>query len=525
MTAPMEPARLGEASDGQRPGTDPAVPVASIHSDLKVKTARGALSSVVGQGLNFVLRIGSMVVIARLVTPEQFGLVGMVTAVTGLLNLLRDGGLPQATVQRATLPAELTSTLFWLNFAIGVLLAGLTALAAPFLAAFYDDPRLFWITVVLGSAFVFNGASAQHRALLQRSMRFGIVVAIDTVALIVSIAVGIGMAVAELGYWALVGMAVALPATAMVGLWTASGWVPGRPKSGTDARAMLRYGGLITLNSVVVYVAYNVDKVLLGRFWGAEVLGLYGRAYQLISLPTENLQSAMGWVMFPALARVQDDPTRLRRFFLRGYGLFLSVVIPITMACGLLADDIVRVLLGPQWSAAVPVFVLLAPTILAFALLNPLSYLMQATGRVGRSLKLAFLIAPIVMLAYALGLPFGPTGVAAGFSLAMLILVGPAVHWAKQGTLITLGDLWRTALPSLVASIVAAVAVIAAKTLMGATDPLLRLVILTLVMFTVHGALLVFVMGQKEIYLDLLRTIRRSKEEGEVAKAETHQRS
>ena len=170
----------------------------------------------------------------------------------------------------------------------------------------------------------------------------------------------------------------------------------------------------ITLNGLVVYLAYNADKVMLGRFWGAEVLGLYGRAYQLISLPTDNLNSTIGWVMFPALSRVQDDPNRLRSYFLKGYGIFLAIVIPVTVACGLFAQEIVLVLLGAQWHESVPVFRLLTPTILAFAFINPLGCLMQASGRAMRSLKISFVIAPVVILGYLLGLPYGPKGVALG---------------------------------------------------------------------------------------------------------------
>ena len=95
---------------------------------------------------------------------------------------------------------------------------------------------------------------------------------------------------------------------------------------------MLRFGGTATLNLMVMYIGRSVDKILLGRFWGAETLGIYGRGAQLINLPTENLNDAIGVVAFPALARVQNDPQRLRSYFLKGYSLFLSVVMPITMA-------------------------------------------------------------------------------------------------------------------------------------------------------------------------------------------------
>lgn len=473
------------------------------------------MTSLVGQGANFLLRIGSMAIMARLLTPEQFGLVGMVMAVTGFLNLLRDGGLPQATVREKTLSKEMISTLFWLNLAIGCALGAATAMAAPIVAWFYGDPRLTWVTVIIATTFLAYGASAQHRALLQRNMEFRNLVSIDMVALVVGIAIGIGMAMAGSGYWALVGMAVAQPIASMIGLWIVTGWVPGRPRAGTGVRSLLRFGGLLTLNSVVVYVAYNVDKILLGRYWSADVLGLYGRAYQLINIPTENLQGSIGSVMVPALARVQDDPVRLRNYFLKGYWLFLSIVTPITIACALFAKDIVYVLLGPKWGETVLMFQLLAPTILVFAVLNPLFYLMVATGRAARSLKMALVIAPTVILAYSLGLPYGAAGVAFGFSAAMVILLVPMALWAVHGTPITGADLLRTALAPLASTLVGGAAVIALATVLADVPVLLRLSLLTCVLFGIDVLVMLFGFGQKDVYADMVRALRPSRGDGD----------
>ena len=150
---------------------------------------------------------------------------------------------------------------------------------------------------------------------------------------------------------------------------------------------MLRFGGTLTLNGIVVYIAYNLDKVLLGRWWGAQAVGLYGRAYTLINIPTENLNNAAGEVAFPALSRVQDDPVRLKRYFLKGYSLVLALTVPITIACALFANDLIPVVLGPKWHEAIPIFRLLSPTMLILALINPLIWLVLSLGMVGRSLR------------------------------------------------------------------------------------------------------------------------------------------
>jgi PST family polysaccharide transporter len=152
-------------------------------------------------------------------------------------------------------------------------------------------------------------------------MRFTTLAVIGVVSLIVSTAIGIGGAKAGYGYWALVAMTVALPLTSTIGFWLTTGWVPGMPRRRVGIRSMMRFGGTLTLSGLVAYLAYNSEKVLIGRFWGADAIGIYGRAYQLINVPTDNLNSAVGEVAFSALSRVQDDPSRFKSYFLKGYSL------------------------------------------------------------------------------------------------------------------------------------------------------------------------------------------------------------
>jgi O-antigen/teichoic acid export membrane protein len=488
-------------------GTVDPAPEAAPH-DLKGKTARAALVSTVSQGANFILRMGSMVILARLLVPADFGLVGMATACTGFLELFRDAGLSQATIQRTSINRSQTSTLFWINLAVGAILAFLCAAIAPVLTNFYHEPRLLGVMLVIGASFLLSGAAAQHRAVLMRDMRFAVLAAIDIGSLFVSIGVGIGMAAAGKGYWALVGMTVCQNVANVLGVWTIGGWVPGPPRRGVGVRSMLRYGGTLTLNSVLVYIAYNADKVLLGRFWGADALGIYGRAYQFINLPTSNLNTCIGQVAFPALSRLQNDPERLKSYFLKGYGLFLSLVVPITMGCALFAEDIIRVFFGPKWGEAVPVFRLLAPTILSFALINPFGWFMQATGRAMRSLKIAFLLVPVVILGYIAGLGYGANGVAAGFSVATVVLVVPVLFWATRGTSITGMDLLKVVMRPIVSILIGAGASLAAWHFVQLIpSPFLRLTAANAVLFGVYGVVLLFVMGQKSIYVGLLREI------------------
>lgn len=479
-------------------------------SDLKGRTIRGGFVAICAQAIRFFLRITSLVFLARLLMPEDFGLVGMVTSVTGILGLIKTAGLSTVTIQRFTISEEQISTLFWLNVAIGTILTILTFAMAPVISAFYHEPRLFWVTIALASGFLFTGASAQHQAILQRQMRYTTLSLIDIVSLSAGVAVGIVMAIAGLGYWALVSMAVVIPVASAIPMWVATGWVPGSPKRNVGIRSMLHFGGTVTLNSVVIYLAYNVDKILLGRYWGAGALGIYGRAYQLIKEPTDQLYGAIGWVAFPALSRIQDDVHRFRKYFLKGYSLVIAMTIPITVLCAVCADDIILVLLGPKWKDTIEIFRLLVPTVLAFALINPFSWLLFSTGQVGRSLKMALVIAPLVILAYATGLRYGPTGVATGFSLMMTLLTVPLIMWAKHGMPISSSDILHAVKPPFLSGIVSATLAVAVQVYVGESlDPLPRLIIGSSVLLISYILMLFFVMKQKDTYFEMLRELTR----------------
>lgn len=476
--------------------------------DLKTRAIRGGLAKVFSQGTNFALRIGSLMVLARLLDPKDFGLVGMVTAFTGVLSLFRDFGLSSATVQRVEVTEEQVSTLFWINAVVGLSLWVLMALASPFVAMFYREPRLLWVTMILAMGFFFNAMGVQHSAMLQREMRFTAIALIDIVALVISVAVGIGMALKGFKYWSLVGMTITTPFLTTILLWIVSGWVPGPPRRQSGTHAMMKFGGTITLNGLVVYIAYNLEKVLLGRFWGAETVGIYGRAYQLINIPTDNLNSAVGEVAFSVLARVQNDASRLRSYFLKGYSLVLGLTVPITVACAIFGQDLISVLLGPKWKEAVPIFRLLAPTILMFAMMNPFSWLLFSMGWVKRSLRIALVIAPLAITAYLIGLPYGPKGVALAYSTAMTLWLIPHILWCIHGTNISFQDILGVVKRPVISACVAAAIAYSVQSVYGqALSPLLRLVASCGILFGLYALMLLYVMGQKSFYVDLVRNL------------------
>jgi len=358
----------------------------------------------------------------------------------------------------------------------------------------------------LSTAFLFNAAGVQHSALLQRQMRFTALATIEIISLITSTSIGISMAVAGFGYWALVATAVSVPLVGTLCLWQTTGWIPGKPRLQSGLHSLMRFGGTLTLISVVMYIAYNLEKVLLGRFWGANAVGIYGRAFQLINMPTENLNSSVGEVAFSALSRVQNDPGRFRNYFLKGYSLVLALTIPMTIAVCLFAHDLIFVLLGPKWKDAAEILRLLAPTILIFALINPIGWLIFSLGMVGRSLKATLVFAPLVICGYVMGLPYGPKGVAFGYSAVMALWAVPLIMWGIHGTVVSFRDIVLAASRPLVSGIVATALAFGVQFLCGPSlSPLPRLILGAIVLLGAYAGMLLYVMGQKAFYLNLVR--------------------
>ena len=476
--------------------------------DLRERAVRGTFARVCAQSANLALRVGSLAILARLLDPADFGLVGMVAALTGILTLFRDFGLSAASVQHGHVTEEQTSTLFWINVLVGVLLAVVAAACAPLVVHLYHEPRLYWVTFAMASTFLFNATGIQHSARLQREMRFTTLSVIDTGSWVVGTAVAIGGAKAGWGYWALVAMSIAVPLTSTIGFWVATGWVPRLPSRNAGIGSMMRFGTTLTANGIVVYIASNFEKVLLGRYWGADAIGIYGRAYQLIRIPTDTLTGAIGEVAFSALSRLQDDAQRLRSYFLKGYSLVLVLTLPATVACGVFAPDLIGLVLGPKWKEAAPIFRILTPTILVFALANPLAWLVSAIGWVARGLKMSLVIAPLMIVSYFAGLPFGPKGVAFAYSAIMLLWLIPVTIWSVHGTAVSFKDIVDTASRPLTASVVAGALAYGVCSIYGHYEQhLARLMLGTIVLTVTYLVTILYVMGQKAYYVMLLQKL------------------
>lgn len=459
------------------PGEGPERPFETAHvlSDLKRLVVQGGLMKILSQGSKFGMRVVGLVVMARLVTPGDYGVFAMVATLTGLLTMIKDAGLSTATVQRKMISHEDISTLFWVNVAVGAALACATIALAPLLARFYGDPRIAAPVAMMGLSFFFSGFSTQHTALLRRQLRFTTLEGIGVAAQFAGMIVMLGSAYFGAGYWSMVFNLLVLQTTYTVLVLAASGWRPGWPSRAGGSDAMLRFGRDISGYNVVSYFQHNLDNILIGRFFSPLDLGLYVKAYGLLRLPIIQIQHPISDVVVPALSRLQDDPERYRSYFLKATKAVVFVGMPLVAFTAIATREIVLLLLGERWLGAVAIFQALIPAAF-FGTTDMISgWVFLSLGRADLMLRLGAITFMIVAAAFICGLPAGVLGVAGAYSVAYCLVSLPSMAFALKHSPVTLSDVLSAIWRPVAISISSALIVLWLKTFSaGPQAPLLR---------------------------------------------------
>lgn len=400
-----------------------------LMGDLKRRTISGATVTLMAQGLKIGIGMASTMVLARLLSPDDYGLVAMVTAITGFVGIIGDGGLSVATVQRDQIDHAQVSNLFWINTVMSALMGVVVLVCSPLVGWFYHDPRLTWVTVAMSAPFFIGGIAVQHRALLQREMRFTALAAIDVSAIVVSLATGVALALAGWNYWALVGMTIANSLCTCVSVWFISSWRPSLPRRNTGVGSMLRFGGSLTLCSLLSMITNAVDKLLLGKFVGTASVGLYSRAQNLMLQPFQQIMPTMQTVGLPLLSRLASQPERFRSTYLDL--LRLSVFASSFLASMLIAnaDLIVNICLGSKWMESVGIFRYFAIPVFTAPLTTVCVMNLTARGDQSSLIRWWTLNSVVSIIAIGIGLAWGTQGVAAAISLSGLCIRVPLLYY------------------------------------------------------------------------------------------------
>lgn len=425
-----------------------------LNTDLKQRSLRSGAVTLTSQGLMFVLQLGSTMILARILTPQDYGMLAMVVSVTGLAGVLSNLGLSTATVQRAEINHEQVSALFWINAGVGAGVTLIVATLSPLVAWFYQTPALLWMMLALSSSFLINGLAVQHSALLNRQMRFYSLAKIQVLSALGGIGVAIVAAKFGLGYWALVLSSLVTSILSVVGTWVASGWVPGGPQRNEDVRSMLKFGSDIVGFNVINYFARNLDNVLIGRYYGSASLGLYSKAYQLLMMPITNLRDPLNRVALPSLSRLQNEPEQYRSYYMKFISILAFLSMPVVVFMYVCSDNIINLVLGPQWAGASELFKILAFAGLIQTIGSTRGVVLLSTGQSRKYLWWGAGNALVTILSFVIGLPWGPKGVATSYAVANYLLLYPSLFYVFKGTPVRVVDFFSATYKPLAASLV-----------------------------------------------------------------------
>ncbi|PYN89700.1 MAG: lipopolysaccharide biosynthesis protein [Candidatus Rokuibacteriota bacterium] len=449
-----------------------------VTKDLSRLTVRGTAATVVAQAVRFLIGIAGTVILARLLTPRDYGLIGMVAAVLGFIAIFRDLGLDSALIQRADVTGDQISALFWINTATGAALAVATAAIAPIAAWFYGEPSLTYITIVSALGFVLSGSIVQHEALLRRQMRFARLATVDIGSVLIGSAAGILLAWRGAEYWALVLSQLATAFVRVCGLWACLDWRPRLAPQFAGIRPMLAFGAGLTGFTFLNYFARNLDNVLLGRYWGASQLGLYSRGYQLMTLPIDQINGPITTVAVPALSRLADSPERYRHAYLRIIEKIAMVTMPLMAFLIMTSDWVVEVVLGPRWQGVSPIFALLGFVGILQPIASTTGWLFVTQGRTFDMFRWGLIGCTLTVASIIVGLPWGAVGVAASYSLTSLVVVIPLLFWfvGRSGP-VRARDIYRTIGLSLAMVPIVMVTLFLVRRSLGDVDSLLGLAV------------------------------------------------
>ena len=408
-------------------------------------------------GFGLAIQMIATVVLARLLTPRDFGLVAMVTTFSLLLSNFGVNGFTEAVVQREEIDHTLASNLFWINLGGGLVLTAGFAAAGSLLAKFYGAPAVAPITAWISATIFLSSTSVLHLALLKRAMLFTAAAKNDIAARAVSVVVSILFGWAGWGYWALVLGACALPLSTSIGAWYLCRWMPGRPRSSSGTGSALKFAMYTYGRFSVNYFARNTDNLLVGWRFGAAALGFYKKAYDLFSLSATQVVASISVVAVAALSRVIQDRDRYLRYLLGAMAVLAFLGMGIAGDLTLIGKDLIRVLLGPRWGIAGQIFTFFAPGIGIAFLYSTHGWIHLSIGRADRWFRWGIAEWTVTILLFVACLHWGPQGIAVAWCVSFWVLTLPAMWYAGRpiglGVRPIIKVVWRYMAASLLAGL------------------------------------------------------------------------
>jgi len=393
------------------------------NQDFRSRVIKGLTWSVTSQVGSQLISFGITVILARLLSSSDFGLLAMAMVLIWLVQLVSEKGLTGALIQNQKIQEMHYSSAYWLNMFFGVMMALLLSMAAPYIAAFYGRPELKPIVTWLSWTIAIASLGATHRTYLSIKMNFKTLALVDAASMIVGGVVGITLAIRGYGVWSLVFQVVSFKATETLLLWFICPWKPKFIFSMDAIKAMFGFSASSSMALVVTFIEKNMHYVLIGKFIGAEGLGYYALATRLIALPYRNITQGINRVMFPAFSKIQDNLPQVRRVYLRYIQGVSFVAFPIFFGLFAVAPEFVHAIYGPKWLPAVDLIRILCVCGVIEVIGIGQSDIVHSQGRADIQLKLSVVGMLLSAVVISIGLRWGVYGVAILYTLKQILWI------------------------------------------------------------------------------------------------------
>ncbi len=389
-------------------------------NELKDKVVTGAIwltfAQVGGQILKFILAA----VLARILTPGDFGLIGMVLIFSGFANLFNDMGFSAALIQRKDVTEQHFSSIFWLNIFTALCMMTLLILSAPLLALFFNQPKLTLLARLLSINFLIGSFVIVIQAKLTRAMDFRVLSILEIVSVAISGVLGIILALSGFGVYALVAQTLCFTTSKTVLIWSSSSWRPKWQFSWTAIRELLGFSvGIVGGNSLNYWIR-NFDNLLIGKFLGSMELGFYSRAYTVMLLPLNQVTTVLTRVMFPALASIQDDKLRSRKIYLQAIAIIALFTFPIMLGLLVVTEDFVLTIFGQKWVEVIPILRILCIVGLLQSVNSTVGWIYNSQGRSDIQFWWVLFGGILTFAAFGIGIYWGTIGVATAYAIRVL---------------------------------------------------------------------------------------------------------
>lgn len=392
-------------------------------SSLKKKTIDGLSWSAVAQVGKQISQFVITAILARLLSPNDFGLLAMATVFTNFVLIFNELGISGALIQNLNISIRHYSSAFWLNVIVGCVLTLFFILASPFISGFYKKPELLPILSTLSVNFVLTSFTIIQQTLLIKEMDFKKIAIRDIGAVILSGIIGIFLALNGFGVWSLVYQTLSFTIINSLLLWALSPWRPQFIFLISDIKDIFDFSVKVTGFNIINYIARNIDQLLIGKFLGTQALGYYSLAYRIMLYPLQKISGVIGKVMFPAFSKIQNDIEKVRNIYKRMVKAISLVTFPMMLGLFAIAPEFVRVFFGIKWLPIIFILRIFCVCGMVQSIGTTIGNILLSQGRAGLQLKMQILGTSIVILAILMGLKWGIEGVAVFYTIQSLIWV------------------------------------------------------------------------------------------------------